>query len=536
MASPTRTRPDCRTRTGTGCWTCSPTRTATGIVDLVDADDTGGPDADGDGIDDSADIDWAEPALASDEDGDGITDSADTDPDGDGLVGPFGDDSRYSLPLAVRQLAARVRRRAADGIGPGRRSGEGAARSPRPAMRAIRCRCCWRSVALAALARRRRHAVLAPASLFVAAGFVCLLPGTGVGRRRTRGAVCRERASTARSASAAVVSIRTPSGPVWSWRAAPAWPSRPGSASTSRDAWEPRCTSPRSARQDSTTAARWVIESSAPACWCTAGRERRTPRRGQWSAFGRLGVGAMSNDSSENLDYETDHAVHVLFGIGVDHALTERLGLRLETLVFDADAQLVQLGVTYRVGARKRRPREIEPVVEVSPVRPSAAVPVDADTTGLEPAAAMPAARMPTSTRKRTKRADCPTIGVVLEAVAFESGSTSLDAGSRVALDALIESLRGSERTRVRLDAYTDGVGGAAENLVLSQAASRRDSPSTWSGAESTPAASRRSVAARPFRSATTGPRRAARAIAGSRSRGSIPRPEPDPSTLRDLA
>ena len=70
------------------------------MVSLIvnDASETGGSDVDGDGIDDTVDVDFIN---GIDTDSDGVVDSDDPDSDGNGFAGPFSD----GLSMGQGQIA-----------------------------------------------------------------------------------------------------------------------------------------------------------------------------------------------------------------------------------------------------------------------------------------------------------------------------------------------------------------------------------------------------------------------------------------------
>ena len=73
--------------------------------------------------------------------------------------------------------------------------------------------------------------------------------------------------------------------------------------------------------------------------------------------FGRLGVGALQNDEPSNpaLLLETENSTSVVAGVGAEYRFTNGLGIRLEYVGHDSDAQFATLGVNYAFGGTRQR-------------------------------------------------------------------------------------------------------------------------------------------------------------------------------------
>ena len=70
-----------------------------------------------------------------------------------------------------------------------------------------------------------------------------------------------------------------------------------------------------------------------------------------WIGYGKLGIGWMENDS--DLPYRRVNDAHVLFGAGFEHAINERLSLRIGLDFFDEDAQLISVNLLRRYSTKK---------------------------------------------------------------------------------------------------------------------------------------------------------------------------------------
>ena len=94
-------------------------------------------------------------------------------------------------------------------------------------------------------------------------------------------------------------------------------------------------------------------------------------KRNRWSAFGRLGVGALFND-----DYVGDTKVnivnryHVVVGGGVAYSLSSQWTVRAELMGHDVDASHGQLSLLYSFG--QRTPERIPPVENTTSKVPAA--------------------------------------------------------------------------------------------------------------------------------------------------------------------
>jgi OOP family OmpA-OmpF porin len=66
------------------------------------------------------------------------------------------------------------------------------------------------------------------------------------------------------------------------------------------------------------------------------------------SAFARLGVGRMKNDT--DLDYDRENDNHLMFGAGLEYALDNGFAIRADVDMYDKDAHLVTIGLLKRFG------------------------------------------------------------------------------------------------------------------------------------------------------------------------------------------
>jgi len=180
-----------------------------------------------------------------------------------------------------------------------------------------------------------------------------------------------------------------------------------------------------------------------------AGKSRHRFNRRGLTAFGRLGLGLLSNSATSNVNFEQDNETHFLIGLGLEYVLRMGLGLRAEAISFDEDIRYGQLGLTYRIGKKQNRERiqvveaqEPTPVVAVAPPPVAAAV-VE------EPSV-------------------CDSLNGVLEGVNFHSNSDKLTDSARTILIGVAETLAECSDIPLMISAHTDSHGDDEYNQSLS--------------------------------------------------------------------
>jgi len=184
-----------------------------------------------------------------------------------------------------------------------------------------------------------------------------------------------------------------------------------------------------------------------------AGKNRHKFKRRGLTGYGRLGVGYLDNSVDGDVEYVKDNAAHVLFGAGLEYMTGIGLGLRLEGIAYEEDAQYAQLGLVYRIGNRPES--RIEPVVEAP--APVIAPPVPAVAVVKPPVLVEPE---PVDT--------CTEFSGTLDGVNFHSDSDKLTASSETVLGEVAEKLKQCDRP-VRVSAHTDSQGAAEYNMALSR-------------------------------------------------------------------
>ncbi len=223
-----------------------------------------------------------------------------------------------------------------------------------------------------------------------------------------------------------------------------------------------------------------------------AGKNRHNRGRRGFTAFGRVGVGAMDNSPIGGVSYSRTNDAHVLFGAGVEYNTRFGLGARAELISFDKDAQFAQLGLMYRLGQRKNKtPKLAEIVQTAAPVPAPIVVPPPAPAAAPEPApepviaAIIPkdtdrdgvldkADRCPATPRRSTiDRNGCPVFSGTIEGVTFKTASAELTDQAVDILDDVNRTLRQYPNTQLVIKAHTDSQGDADRNQQLSERRAR---------------------------------------------------------------
>ncbi len=217
------------------------------------------------------------------------------------------------------------------------------------------------------------------------------------------------------------------------------------------------------------------------------GESARAQRRGL-SGFGRLGLGALDNDS-EGVDFDQVNDFHLLIGAGAEYGFNNGLAARAELVAHDEDARYVQLALLYRFGTDNRRrvnppqaPKIEVPVVpptvdvpvvvtpaplpDTRPVERIAPVVIDSDNDGVPDTLDSCA---DTSVGNPVDDAGCSLFDGVIEGVNFKSGSDELTPEAEVVLMDVVTKLDAFPDVKLAIKAHTDNSGEAVQNLRLSR-------------------------------------------------------------------
>jgi len=163
---------------------------------------------------------------------------------------------------------------------------------------------------------------------------------------------------------------------------------------------------------------------------------------------------------------------HVLLGAGVEYVTRLGIGLRAELISFERDANIAQLGLTYRYGRKSGSNRPL--IVKDSPtpdkVTPTPVIaavkPVDSDSdTVLDSIDQCPG----TTTEVAVDEQGCAVYKGTIEGVNFYSDSAILTAEAKRRLDVVVNILKSYPRQAFILSAHTDNEGSEQSNLALSR-------------------------------------------------------------------
>jgi OmpA-OmpF porin, OOP family len=196
----------------------------------------------------------------------------------------------------------------------------------------------------------------------------------------------------------------------------------------------------------------------------------------KFAAFGRVGVNyAQAKDSFSGTGsvsvlnpnpskYDTNYK----FGVGLQYALTESIGLRAEAeryRIDDAvgnkgDIDLLSLGLVYRFGQKTPTPEPIaespapEPVATAPAPEPVAAAP--------EPVVVVPPPRPRAESKKQVFSADSSAGSL------FDFDKSTLKPAGKEALDVFAADLKGADFDDITVTGHTDRIGSHAYNMKLS--------------------------------------------------------------------
>jgi len=222
--------------------------------------------------------------------------------------------------------------------------------------------------------------------------------------------------------------------------------------------------------------------------------EARMQRRG-FSAFGRLGLGTLNNDT-DGVEFRRINVVHLLAGAGVEYGFSRGLALRAELVAHETDAKYIQAGLLYRFGGRgnQEAPKAIMPVEQIDVPEPEVAkeavvepvptvvAPVPAPIPAPKPAPKIVQTdtdgdgvfdrqdRCPGTDIELPVRADgCEIFNGPVRGIGFVVGSADLTTSATVILRRVAEILNEYPDVNVTIEAHTDNMGDAADNLQLSR-------------------------------------------------------------------
>ena len=200
------------------------------------------------------------------------------------------------------------------------------------------------------------------------------------------------------------------------------------------------------------------------------------PLTEKFAAFGRVGMnyahakdsfsgtGSVSVLNPNPSKYDTNYK----FGVGLQYALTESIGIRAEAeryRIDDAignkgDINLLSLGLVYRFGQKKPAPEPIakssaqEPIAKSPAPEPIAAAP--------EPIAVVPPPRPRATPKKQVFSVDSSAGSL------FDFDKSTLKPAGKQALDVFAADLKGADFDDITITGHTDRIGSHAYNMKLS--------------------------------------------------------------------
>ena len=191
-----------------------------------------------------------------------------------------------------------------------------------------------------------------------------------------------------------------------------------------------------------------------------AGGDRHRFLRRGLTAYGRVGVGSLHNSGVGAVPFEKVNDNHFLVGAGVEYNTRYGFGARAEFLSFDKDVVFGQLGLIYRIGKRN----DLVAVVaapEPAPVMAAAKAPEPVVEYALPPPPPPPAPIAAVD--------PCTKINGVLDGVNFHTDSSRLTDQALSVLDDVADVLAECPSLPVTISAHTDSVGAVEYNQVLSE-------------------------------------------------------------------
>lgn len=158
------------------------------------------------------------------------------------------------------------------------------------------------------------------------------------------------------------------------------------------------------------------------------------------SAYLRLGVGTMTNDTDEP-NYDRDYTTHFASGLGLEYGWSNGFAVRAELSAYDTDARQLSLSALKRIGK-----------TSYASTAAVAAIPTIVATTQAE---------TNDNAQEAVKVLDQPL-------VLFAFDSTDVRPGYVADLQRLAKTLRDQPSVHVQIDGHSDSVGDSSYNMNLS--------------------------------------------------------------------
>jgi len=195
-----------------------------------------------------------------------------------------------------------------------------------------------------------------------------------------------------------------------------------------------------------------------------------------WSGFGRLGVGAMRNETSASIDLDRRDPVQFVIGAGIEYQFNNAFALRSEYIRFDDDVQYAQLALVFRIGSRGLPDSDAVLDAEsdsdaVLDAESDSDAVLDANSDSDESIEPISSTDCTAGNLAGTDDALCCTVmNRTVEGVTFASGSTVVSVESMPIMQCLVRWLISRPDTQLSIHAHTDNrEGSALSNKALSR-------------------------------------------------------------------
>lgn len=197
------------------------------------------------------------------------------------------------------------------------------------------------------------------------------------------------------------------------------------------------------------------------------GNKRANRRSDGFSAYLRLGVSSIDNESDIELDDSDNIALWA--GAGLQYPVSDSFGLRAELVSYDGDAQALLGGIYWRPGSDRRRSAPApRPPVPVIPQRP-AQQPAQPSTQ--QPRVAPFASQCsPEAAAKIADARTCNLLNSALAGVEFSGNTATLLPSSAPALTQVAQAMQANPSVIIEIQGHTQSLGSAqAEAQLASQ-------------------------------------------------------------------
>jgi len=235
--------------------------------------------------------------------------------------------------------------------------------------------------------------------------------------------------------------------------------------------------SPSGAADGSSSAGRVNYHLNGISALAYFGGNKHNANRKGLTAFGRLGLAAISNSNvGSNLNFDREDTAPVVVGGGLEYATRSGLGLRAEALTNGSDASYGQVGILYRLGfGGKRKPKLAQaapaPVLKApKPAIAAARVPVDGDRDGVMDEFDQCLSSAPGAS---VDSAGCELFSGQINMVFFDHDSDNLTSKARSILSSVASQMASQPNATLNLEGYADATGDTDYNLDLSKRRAR---------------------------------------------------------------